>query len=474
MENPQTLLERFSVEDRPLVSRILESKQGDACKRLFNGDLSGYSSFDDAISTLAQWLAFWTKKNPCQIERIIKATKICFPEWDLVLDSGDTYGTALITAAINAQDQTYTGSLPDIQSGFSVSTASELLEKNLPPVHFVVDNLLPQGLALLASPPKYGKSWFVLDLCLSVAAGKPFLGRPTHKCDCLYLALEDSENRLQDRIRKVLEGPFLEKIVAPDNFFYSLQASDLSNGLIDQLEQFIESRPDARLIVIDTLQKVRGALGGREGAYSQDYREVGALKAFADKHGLCVLLVHHLRKMADDSDPFNRISGTNGILGAADTAITLTRAKRTDDETKLSITGRDVGSDEIVLSFNKNSFRWNVLGSAEEIAEQRAREEYDASPIVLTIKKLVAQNPGGWSGTMKDLMNAGKYLAGAYLANTPHALAKAVGVLERPLYEYDGITHTRTGNGTGGGKHVFAKTTVGDSWATVDEVSPFS
>lgn len=208
--------------------------------------------------------------------------------------------------------------------------------------------------------------------------GKPFLGRPTHKCDCLYLALEDSENRLQDRIRKVLEGPFLEKIVAPDNFFYSLQASDLSNGLIDQLEQFIENRPDARLIVIDTLQKVRGALGGREGAYSQDYREVGALKAFADKHGLCVLLVHHLRKMADDSDPFNRISGTNGILGAADTAITLTRAKRTDDETKLSITGRDVDSDEIVLSFNKNSFRWNVLGSAEEIAEQRAREEYDA------------------------------------------------------------------------------------------------
>jgi len=82
-------------------------------------------------------------------------------------------------------------------------TAEELDRTDLAPIKFIVSGLLPQGLAVLASPPKYGKSWFVLDLCLSVATGNDFIGRKTTPTDTLYLALEDSKNRLQGRIRKL-------------------------------------------------------------------------------------------------------------------------------------------------------------------------------------------------------------------------------------------------------------------------------
>lgn len=137
------------------------------------------------------------------------------------------------------------------ENSLSVISAVELQQKEIPPARFVVVDFLPQGLSLLASPPKYGKSWFVLDLCLSVAAGTPFLGRDTVKSGCLYLALEDSQRRLQDRMNKVLDGK-----TAPQGFYFATSALDIGEGLLEQLEGHMAAHPDTGLIVIDTLQKV--------------------------------------------------------------------------------------------------------------------------------------------------------------------------------------------------------------------------
>lgn len=338
------------------------------------------------------------------------------------------------------------------ENGLSVISAVELQQKDIPPARFVVVDFLPQGLSLLASPPKYGKSWFVLDLCLSVAAGTPFLGQDTVKSGCLYLALEDSQRRLQDRMNKVLGGR-----TAPQGFYFATSALDIGEGLLEQLEGHMAAHPDTGLIVIDTLQKVRGAGNSRENAYSADYREVGALKAFADKHGVCLLLVHHLRKMADDGDPFNRISGTNGIMGAADSVFVLSRKKRSDTQTTLSVTGRDIESREMVLEFDKGSYRWQVLGSVEQMEEQQARTEYESNYIPGTIRELVEQSGGRWSGTMQDLLDAAKRYHGVLLADNTKALSNEVKRFERSLLEYDGILHDRVRNGNGGGKHRFYK-----------------
>ena len=340
-------------------------------------------------------------------------------------------------------------------AGLSIHSAADLQKFDLPPVYFVVDGLLPQGLALLASPPKFGKSWAVLDLCCAVASGGWFLGKHANQSPCLYLALEDSDNRLQSRLNKVLNGKD-----APHEFYYATAAPGLANGLIEQLEGFMQGHPDTRLIVVDTFQKIRSSLGVKVNAYGVDYADAGALKSFADKHSLCLLLVHHLRKMQDDSDPFNRISGTSGILGAADTALVLTRDKRSDAETLLSITGRDVDEQELVCRFDKTACRWEVLGDAESVAAQKAQREYADNPLVKTILKLVQQrNP--WEGRDKDIMEACHIWFHHCPADSSQQIAKIIDEYAPLLFEHDRISHKLKRNGSGGGKiHVFKK--IGD------------
>ena len=108
----------------------------------------------------------------------------------------------------------------------AVVSMAELQQTELPPLRFVVEGLLPRGLCILASPPKYGKSWLVLDLCLRVAAGEPLLGRQTNRGACLYLALEDSHHRLQERAAKLLAGK-----AAPEGFDCAISCADIAEGL---------------------------------------------------------------------------------------------------------------------------------------------------------------------------------------------------------------------------------------------------
>ena len=329
-------------------------------------------------------------------------------------------------------------------------SAAALLQEDLPPVRFVVDGLLPQGLALLASPPKFGKSWLCLDLCVKVARGGQFLGQPCNKSSCLYLALEDSENRLQDRLLKVLHGR-----PCPPGFYYTTRVETLDGGLLAFLETFVGQHGDCGLVVVDTLQKVRGG-GGRPGSmYADDYRDMGRLKELADRLGICLLLVHHLRKMGDEGDPFARISGSNGILGAADTALVLTRLHRNDPETLLNLTGRDVDSAELTLAFDKESFTWRLLGTADEVAEQRRREAYPDNPIVKTIRRSLEENGGSWEATGKNLIDGCITWYGGCPADTPQALSKQLEELAPLLLEEDNIKYERRGRSGSGKIHHF-------------------
>lgn len=332
-----------------------------------------------------------------------------------------------------------------------VISAVDLQKKVIPPTKFLVDGLIPAGLTIFAGPSKYNKSWLVLDMCLSVSEGRPFLGYPTHKAECLYLALEDKEGRLKMREDMVLEGR-----TAPTGFYYSTSACDMDDGLFEQLEEFLKEHPGIGLIVIDTLQKVRGATRGREGVYAADYREMSQLKSFADRHNIALLLVHHLRKMRDFGDPFAMISGTTAIMGASDTVLVLTKTTRNTKTATLSVEGRDVESTEIVMKFNDDTCKWENLGNADDLAEQQARAEYQQSPVVFSIKKLLEQSPNGkWSGTANDLLEACSHIVGQSLEITPRALGSMIQRLKTPLKEFDGIIHIRSPHGTGGGTHCF-------------------
>ena len=439
--------------DRDLLNRAKRSKRGVEFSNLWAGDGVAYESHSEADIALCNMLAFWTNRNPVQMDRLFRNSGLMRPKWDEI-HGPDTYGNITIQNAIDTATECYgdKSAKPPIVQHLEIISARDLQKANLPPVKFLVEEMLPEGTSLLTAASKIGKSWMVLHLALCIAAGEPFMGHKTQQCGVLYLALEDSLNRLQDRMNKILQGK-----PAPEQFYFSTKAPDMDHGLLDMLDEHLEQHPETKLIIIDTLQKVRGqAISSKEHQYAQDYREMGNIKAHMDEKGVSVMFVHHNRKMKDDDDPFNMISGTNAIMGAADTIWTITKAKRDSVEATLHITGRDVFQSDTVITFNQDTGTWKAIGAEADVTAAAEWAKYSINPIVKTIKALLEKSPEKrWDGPMKDLLEAGKVITETILAATPHKLGHLVFKLEPDLYRYDNIIHCAPSNGTGGKRHYF-------------------
>ena len=211
----------------------------------------------------------------------------------------------------------------------------------------VIDGLLYPGTYLFAGAPKVGKSFLMAQLAYHVSMGLPLWGYAVHKGTVLYLALEDDHRRLQGRLYRMfgMDGT--------DDLLFAIYAKQLGLGLEEQLKKFVREHPDTKLIIIDTLQKIREA-GGDKYSYANDYEVVGKLKRLADDCGVCLLLVHHTRKQQAD-DKFDMISGTNGLLGAADGAFLLQKEKRTDGSAILDVAGRDQQDQRIYLTRDRGT-----------------------------------------------------------------------------------------------------------------------
>jgi len=258
-------------------------------------------------------------------------------------------------------------------------------------------------------------------------------------------------NRLQDRLRKIWHGKEL-----PTNFDVTTEAPGLANGLIELLENYLSTHPDTKLIVMDTLQKIRSGAIKNETAYSCDYRELGQIKALADKHSLCILLVHHLRKMKSDN-LFDMLSGTNGVRGTADTNLILSRTKK-ENEAILLVEGRDIPQDEYILAMDQNTCRWHMIGSIEQESERRQFEAHNTSPIVKTLLWLLGASPDGiWCGTASGLFDAVVNHTGVQPAESIAVFAKNLKAIKQRLQDHNDIVYTPPSpNGSGGTRtHTF-------------------
>lgn len=329
-------------------------------------------------------------------------------------------------------------------------SAQQLAKMTLPPMRYIVDEVIPMGLGVLVAKPKIGKSWMILDLCLSVADGASFLGFQTHKHGTLYLALEDGPTRMQTRIKKVLEDK-----PAPSHMHIMFEAPRLDGGLLDQLESYLDEHPDIHLVCIDTLSKIKPKAKPFENAYDSDYDYLGILKKFADSRGICLLIVHHTRKGKNIDDAFDNINGSTGIMGAADFTIVLDKQNRMDDEASFILTGRDIEQQERIISFDKDRCKWTMQGTATEIAAQRRIQAYEDNPIVQTLRILLQQGDGTWTGNAQNLIEMGQHYTHEELAPSSQALAKSITELEPLLWERDAIKHWIKSNPGGGKRHQF-------------------
>ena len=268
--------------------------------------------------------------------------------------------------------------------------AEDLQNRTYEPTPFLVDELIPEGLHILAGAPKIGKSWLALWLCLCVSQGQPLWNFATTQGEALYLSLEDSFQRIQTRLFDLTED-------APPTLHFAIMADTLKRGLEQQIEQFLTDHPDTKLVVIDTLQRVRSA-GSDSNLYANDYQDIGLLKKLADKRHIAILLIHHLRKLHDD-DPMNMISGSTGLSGAADSTFVLQKSSRLANIASLHCTGRDIADRTLKLEFGEEDHIWKLLEDSKTCS---GASKISALQLVHLFSALLSADPA-YTGTPSAL-----------------------------------------------------------------------
>lgn len=270
-----------------------------------------------------------------------------------------------------------------------VINGQELILTPLEPVKWLVMGLIPGvGLIVLAGAPKGGKSFLMILLCFCISTGQDFLGFPTSEANVLYLSLEDTVPRIQRRLFQIANAPC-------PRLHFATAARRIREGLSEQIREAV-ARYDIELVVIDTLQMVRGAAG--DNLYASDYADIGEIKHLADELGICIIVVTHTHKASDQGNVFASITGTNGITGAADEMMVLARPNALDGRATLSVTGRDVELAEYKLRLE--DCKW-------ELVERTSREELEEREVpssVVSVADFMTTRAGNWEGTATELI----------------------------------------------------------------------
>ena len=395
-----------SLSDAELVEKACASSAKFAT--LWRGDTSLYlketgepdtSQSDMALCGLLSW---WTNSDAAQMDRLFRQSGLYDREWDS--KRGDaTYGAKTIAKAIANCSGGYSGQRPDggghaeagsgkhgcggsggagsVPGGAGGGkktwvSGTELLRMEFPEPVWLLPDVLPEsGLFLLSGKPKAGKSWLVLALAMAVTTGGQCIGRKVPNGYVLVMSLEDNLRRLKNRM-VTLEPDAVRCAEAFRNLAFRTLAPTVAAGLDTELADFLKRLAArgvrVRLVVLDTLQKVRGATATNGNQYALDYDVLSRLKRVADDAGVCLVVVHHLRKQEGGDDVHDAISGTLGLAGAADGSLVLVR-QRGGDAAVLHITGRDMPESELGLKFDGHS--WTYAGNAAEVRASAEQNE---------------------------------------------------------------------------------------------------
>lgn len=285
----------------------------------------------------------------------------------------------------------------------------------------IIDGLLYAGAYILAGAPKIGKSFLVAQIAYHVSTGRKLWNFDVHQGTVLYLALEDDYQRIQSRMF------MMYGVNDTPNLHFATAAGKIGNGLDEQLENFMREHPDTKLIIIDTMQKIR-ELGGESYSYASDYEIIGRLKQFADKYCICVLTVHHTRKQPA-GDSFEMISGTTGLLGCADGSLLMQKKKRTALEATIDVVGRDQQDQILYLKKDPETQIWNL----ERMENELHKEPPDA--VLETVAKLVKES---WCGSPTELAML------LQVGMQPNTLTKHLNVNAGRLFEEYGVQYENT------------------------------
>jgi len=372
-----------SLTPEEVQARLLSNQK---MQKVWNGDTDDYASRSEAEMALLDALAELTAGDLEKMREVYSESE--FAKITYADKAERTFEGTARKAILGMQDRF----LRDPGSAFCGSctpdgySAEELFTMVIPETRWAIKDLLPAGLGILAGRPKLGKSWMALQMCITVAQGGDFLGFSCEGGEAVYLALEDGKKRLQSRMKTLLQGAR-----PPRGLTFYNEWRPLDHGGLEDLDALLASRPDLLLLVIDTWQKVRPIAKPRgASAYEVDYAEAGKLKSLADRHGCSLLLIHHLRKSdpsATGGDILEKVNGSTGITGAADSILILDRCRNTADA-ELHVTGRDIQEGVHALVKDTNSQRWSYSGDGSVLARTPEQQK-----VLDAIKQLIEASP---------------------------------------------------------------------------------
>ena len=347
----------------------------------------------------------------------------------------NAFASALAGMPVNYAKPTHP--MPPAPPALNFYRAAELYGKRLEHTRMIVERMIPCGLTVLAGSPKRGKSWLALSLAVAVSSGAEFLGQRTTQGSVLYLDLESRQYRVQDRLSRLVLGP------APEGLYIAHQAEPLGPRFYQQMEGWMQGAKDPALIIVDTLGRVKPSGRRNENAYESDTRQYGALQSWAAEHKLAILVVHHLRKVKDSDDWFDKVNGSNGLVGAADAVIGL-GGKRGEAISKLMVSGRDIDGDyNMAIRFDGG--RW-ILESADSEQYEQEHEYMNDSLVRGIFTFMYARHE--WQGTATQLLDdIVDFTQEPLDCGGTAGVGKCLRKFSKMLYERDGILfgYKRTG-----------------------------
>lgn len=232
--------------------------------------------------------------------------------------------------------------------------AASLQTMIFPPIKYIVPGLVPEGLTLFAGKPKIGKSWACLEMALSVSLGGQCFGETyTPQGNLLYCALEDNLRRLQMRMEKLFANAPWPTDLEFQTEIAPVDGKDPNKGCLEEIDDWRQSVKNPRLVILDTLQRIRPPAKSSDSEYQSNYKALQSIQAYASKDGIAIIIVHHVHKMGAD-DPIDTISGTLGLAGSADSVMVLDKGA---GGCTLHCRGRDIEESTKAMAFDRMSCR---------------------------------------------------------------------------------------------------------------------
>jgi len=290
------------------------------------------------------------------------------------------------------------------------------ISRNYPPLNWIVQDILPEGLALLVGRPKLGKSLLAMDIALGVALGKNVLGKQVKKGKVLAAFLEDNGRRLKERTEKNIK----DENYNPEDLNKITRIKTMptiDQGGFKMIEDLLKENPDTKLVIIDTLGKIKPLSNRNENVYLADVVLLSPFQTLAQKYHACILFIHHQNKMKA-VDIMDSVNGTTGLGGTADSILFLHKKERLDEQAKLFVISRETDSKELILNFDKERLKWDYVGEAGLVDKNETKQEIldllkDGKP---RTNKEIARDLGKNFETtrkrVKELFDAGQLLRG--------------------------------------------------------------